>query len=157
MRTGLIFSGGGTTIREMMARAKEAEDAGLDAIYLCEAWRSGFVGLAAIALATNRVEIGPYILNAYGRSPWLTAMSAIDLDELSAGRLLLGIGTGNKHINEDWQGIRQVQPLLKMREYVSQLKAAVATPLGSRVDIDGTIHRMHWAPAVAPLRESIPV
>ena len=102
MRTGLIFSGGGTTIRRMAELAREAELAGLDAVYLCEAWRSGFVGLAAIALATEKVEIGPYILNAYGRSPWLTAMSAIDLDELSGGRLVLGIGTGNKHINEEW-------------------------------------------------------
>ncbi len=157
MRTGLIFSGGGTTIRRMAELAREAELAGLDAVYLCEAWRSGFVGLAAIAMATEKVEIGPYILNAYGRSPWLTAMSAIDLDELSGGRLVLGIGTGNKHINEEWQGVPQEKPLTKMREYIHQLKAAVGTPLGERVDIDGDVHRMHWAPAVAPLRSSIPV
>ncbi|MBM4206089.1 MAG: LLM class flavin-dependent oxidoreductase [Gammaproteobacteria bacterium] len=157
MRTGLIFSGGGTTIRHMAELAREAEIAGLDAVYLCEAWRSGIVGLAAIALATERVEIGPYILNAYGRSPWLTAMSAVDLDELSGGRLVLGIGTGNKHINEEWQGIKQSRPLAKMREYVAQLKAAVSTPLGGRIDVDGDVHHMHWAPAVAPARSTIPV
>ena len=157
MRTGLIFSGGGTTIRRMAELARDAELAGLDAVYLCEAWRSGFVGLAAIALATEKVEIGPYILNAYGRSPWLTAMSAIDLDELSGGRLVLGIGTGNKHINEEWQGIAQERPLTKMREYIHQLKTAVGTPLGGRIDMDGEVHRMHWAPAVAPLRPTIPL
>ena len=152
MRHGLIFSGGGTSMTEMVALAKQAEDAGVDSVYMCEAWRSGFVGLAAIAMATERVEIGPYILNAYGRSPWLTAMSAIDLDELSGGRLVLGIGTGNKHINEDWQGIKQERPLQKMTEYISVLKQ-----VGETVQQDGDIHRMNWPPAVPPCRDTIPV
>ncbi|MDH3640956.1 MAG: LLM class flavin-dependent oxidoreductase, partial [Gammaproteobacteria bacterium] len=91
MRCGLIFSGGGTSMQQMIALARSAEQAGIDSIYLTEAWRSGFVGLAAIAMATERVEIGPYILNAYARSAWVTAMSAIDLDELSGGRLVLGV------------------------------------------------------------------
>jgi probable F420-dependent oxidoreductase len=100
MRYGIIFSGGGTTIQQMAGLAKQAEDAGLDSVYLCEAWRSGFVGLAAIAQATQRIEIGTYILNTYGRSPWLAAMSAVDLDELSGGRLVLGIGIGGEDPHE---------------------------------------------------------
>ena len=157
MRHGIVFSGGGTTIKQMVALAKQAEEAGVDSVYVCEAWRSGFVGLAAIAAATSRIEIGPYILNAYGRSPWLTAMSAIDLDELSGGRLVLGIGTGNKHINEEWQGIAQERPLRKMEEYIANLKQAVSTPLGETVKFDGEIHSMDWAPAVNPVRDTIPV
>ncbi len=144
-------------MQEMVALAKQAEDAGIDSIYLCEAWRSGFVGLAAIAMATERVEIGPYILNAYGRSPWLTAMSAIDLDELSGGRLVLGIGSGNKHINEDWQGIPQERPLRKMSEYIEVLKQAISTPVGETVQYEGEMHQMNWPPAVPPHRPSIPV
>lgn len=157
MRCGLIFSGGGTTMQQMVALAQQAEASGIDSIYLCEAWRSGFVGLAAIAMATERVEIGPYILNAYGRSPWLTAMSAVDLDELSGGRLVLGVGSGNKHINETWQGIRQERPLRKMREYVTLLKAAIETPAGQTLDWQGEMHRMRWSPAVPTQRKSIPV
>lgn len=157
MRYGLMFSGGGTTIAQMASLAKQAEDAGLDSVYLCEAWRSGFVGLAAIALATQRIELGTYILNGYGRSPWLTAMSAVDLDELSGGRLVLGIGSGNKHINEEWQGVPMERPLLKMREYVTLLKKAVETPCGQQLDWEGQMHRMHWTPAVQPLRKTIPV
>ena len=68
MRHGIIFSGGGTSMQQMVDLACQAEQAGVDSIYLTEAWRSGFVGLAAIAAATERVEIGPYILNAYARS-----------------------------------------------------------------------------------------
>ena len=133
MQYGLIFSGGGMSQQEMLGIARKADQAGIDAIYLTEAWRSAFVGLAALATATERVEIGPCILNAYARSPWITAMSAIDLDELCGGRLVLGVGTGNKHINETWQGISQDRPLRKMEEYVTLLRKAVATRLGDRL------------------------
>ena len=157
MRYGLIFSGGGTTIQQMVELACEAEQAGLDSIYLTEAWRSGFIGLAAIAAATNRVEIGPYILNAYARSVWVTAMSAVDLDEFSGGRLVLGVGSGNKHINEEWQGIPLDSPIRKMGEYITLLKKAVSTSVGETLNWQGTMHQMNWPPAVQPVRESIPV
>lgn len=157
MDVGLIFSGGGTTMQQMVDLSVEAEKAGIDSIYMSEAWRSGFVGLAAIAAATERVRIGPYILNAYARSPWITGMSAIDLDELSGGRLLLGVGSGNKHINGVWQGIPQERPLKKMEEYVTLLKEIVSTPLGGTVKFDGEMHAMDWPPAVQPFRPSIPV
>ena len=84
-------------------------------------------------------------------------MAAIDLDELSGGRLVLGVGTGNKHINEVWQGVEQTRPLKKMEEYVTLLRAAVSTRLGETLDWQGEIHRMHWSPAVAPLRDTIPI
>ncbi len=157
MRHGLIFSGGGTSVQQMVELAVEAEQAGLDSIYLTEAWRSGFVGLAAIAAATERVEIGPYILNAYARSVWVTAMSAVDLDELSGCRLVLGVGSGNKHINEAWQGIPQERPIRKMDEYITLLKKAVSTRLGDTLKWQGQMHSMDWAPSVAPARDAIPV
>ena len=157
MRHGLIFSGGGVGMHKMVELARRAEQAGVDSIYLTEAWRSGFVGLSAIAMATERVEIGPYILNAYARSVWVTAMSAVDLDELSGGRLVLGVGSGNKHINDVWQGVPRERPLRKMEEYVALLRKAVGTPLGETLEWQGEMHRMNWAPAVPPLRSSIPV
>lgn len=157
MKQGIIFAGGGTTIRQMAELARQAELAGLDSVYVTEAWRSGFVPLAAIAQATDSIEIGTYILNAYARSPWLAAMSAVDLDELSGGRLVLGVGTGNKHINEVWQGVPQQRPLRKMEQYVSVLRRAVATRAGEELDYAGDMHAMRWTPAVPPLRPAIPV
>jgi alkanesulfonate monooxygenase SsuD/methylene tetrahydromethanopterin reductase-like flavin-dependent oxidoreductase (luciferase family) len=84
-------------------------------------------------------------------------MSAIDLDELSGGRLVLGVGTGNRHINEEWQGIPQERPVAKMEEYVTILRQACATPIGEHVKWQGTLHSMDWRPAVQPLRPRIPV
>ncbi|MBM4255392.1 MAG: LLM class flavin-dependent oxidoreductase [Deltaproteobacteria bacterium] len=157
MKLGLIFPGGGMKIRDMVTIAKEAEGAGFDSLYVTEAWRSGFVPLTALAMATQHVRLGPYVLNAYGRSPMLTGMSAIDLDELSGGRLLLGVGSGNRHINEDWQGVPHVEPYQKMKEYIECLKQIVRTPMGTPMKYEGKIHRMQWTPAVQPLRESIPI
>jgi len=157
MKLGLIFPGGGMQIREMTAIGKEAEEAGFASLYVTEAWRSGFVPLTALAMATQRVRLGTYVLNAYGRSPLLTGMSAIDVDELSAGRLLLGVGSGNRHINEDWQGIPHVEPYQKMKEYIECLKQIVRARGAAAMVYEGKIHRMHWTPAVDPVRESIPI
>lgn len=157
MDVGVIFSGGGTTMQQLVALSVEAEAAGIDSIYLSEASRSGLVTLAAIAAATERVRIGPYILNAYARSAWIAGMSAIDLDEPSGGRLLLGVGAGNKHINEVWQGIPPKRVLRKMEEYVTLLKQIVSTRLGETVRFDGEVHTLDWPPAVQPMRPSIPV
>ena len=157
MKRGLIFPGGGMAQSDMMLVAKEAEAAGFDSLYVTEAWRSAFVPLTALALATERVRIGSYVLNAYGRSPFITGMSAVDVDELSGGRLLLGVGSGNRHINADWQGVPHEKPYQKMTEYIENLKQIVRTPAGSRVSYEGEIHRMDWVPAVTPVRESIPI
>ena len=104
MRRGLIFPGGGMTMADICEIAQEAEQKGVDSLYCVEAWREAFVPLAAIATVTERVRIGSYVLNAYGRTPFMTGMSAVDLDELCGGRLLVGIGSGNRHINEAYQG-----------------------------------------------------
>ena len=157
MDTGILFSGGGTSMDEMVQIACEAESAGVHSVYIAEAWRSAFVPLAAIAAATNRIRIGPHVINAYARSPWITGMSAIDLDELSGGRLHLCVGTGNKHINEDWQGIANERPLKKMEEYGVLLKKIVQARVGETVTWQGEIHSMNWPPAVEPVRESIPI
>lgn len=157
MRQGLLFVGGGVPLRQIVETARTAEAEGLDSVYCVEAYRSAFVPLAAIAAATQRISLGPYILNAYGHTPFITGLSAVDLDELSGGRLVLGVGPGNQHINRRFQGLETDRPLTKMREYVELLRQMVRAPLGGPVRYEGKIHRMQWEPRVAPLRSSIPV
>lgn len=157
MRHGLLFLGGGASLGQIVETAIAAEREGLDGVYCVEAYRSAFVPLAAIAAATTRITLGPYILNAYGRTPFIAGMSAIDLDDLSRGRLVLGVGPGNVHINRDYQGLESDRPLTKMREYVELLQRIVRTPLGGEVHYDGKVHRMHWEAHVAPVRPHIPV
>lgn len=144
-------------ISELVALARAAELAGAASFYVTEAWRSGFVPLSAVVAATTRMRLGTYVLNAYGRSPLITGMSAIDFNEYSGGRLVLGVGGGNKIINEQWQGVPHARVLRKMTEYVDLLKRMARTRLGERIDFEGQVHRMHWAPAIDPLVSPYPV
>ena len=61
---------------------------------------------------------------------------------------MLGLGGGNRIINEQWQGIGHERVLTKMREYVTLLQMIARTRLGEKVIYDGKIHRMDWAPSV---------
>lgn len=157
MDLGLIFTGGGTPVRDLATIAKQAEAQGFASVNMAEAWRSGWVPLTAMAAATNSIRLAPYVLNAYGHSPLMTGMAAIDFNEFCGGRLTLGIGGGNRIINEQWQGIAHARVLTKMREYVTLLKLMARTPLGERLAFEGKIHTMDWTPAVDPGREPYPV
>ncbi len=156
-RLGVAFTGGGMSLAQLVETGRRAEAAGVDALYLTEAWRSAWIPLAALACATQRVTLGPYVLNAYGHSPFLTAMSAIDFDDLSGGRLLLGVGGGNKVINEEWQGIPHERVLTKMDEYVTLLRRVARTRAGEPIEFAGKVHRMRWTPAVDPRPKPFPV
>jgi alkanesulfonate monooxygenase SsuD/methylene tetrahydromethanopterin reductase-like flavin-dependent oxidoreductase (luciferase family) len=144
-------------ISESVALAAAAEAAGIDAVHAIEGGRDAFVPLAAIAAGTSRIGLGSYVVNAYARSPWLTAMSALDLDELSGGRFTLGIGTGNRHINDWSHGLDSSRPLAKMREYLPIVRAVVAARAGELVSIDGEIHRTNWRAGREPQRRALPV
>lgn len=149
MRLAILFTGA-DKLRDTVAIGAAAEAAGFDSLYMVEAYRSAWVALTALAAATRRVTLGPYVLNAYARSPMLTAMTAADFQEFSNGRLHLGIGGGNRLINEQWQGIPHARVLTKMREYVQLLRTIADTPAGNTVSFTGEVHRMQWTPRVTP-------
>lgn len=102
MDLGMLFMGTGAPLRDYVTLAQQAEAAGYASVRMVEALRSGWVALTAMAAATSRVRLGPYVLNAYARSPLVTGMTAVDFNEFSDGRLELGIGGGNRLINEQW-------------------------------------------------------
>lgn len=157
MRHGLLLVGADMSLADQVTLARAAEAAGLDSIFCVEGYRSGFVPMTALAAATAQIRIGSYILNAYGRSPFLTALSAIDLDELSGGRLVLGVGSGNRHINEDFQGLAHERPLAKLRDYVEILRKVFRAERGEVIEHDGRVHRMRWTRTVSGVRATIPV
>ena len=157
MKLGLIFTGGDTTVRELVTIAEQAEASGFTSLCMAEAWRSGWVPLTAIAAATSTVRLGPYVLNAYGNSPLIAGMAAVDFNEYSGGRLVLGVGGGNRIINEQWQGIPHARVLTKMREYVTLMKRIARTRLGEQLKFECQVHRMSWSPAVDPTADPFPV
>ena len=152
MRTGLLFGGIDLTPPQMAEIARQAELAGMDGIYCVEAYRNGLVPLAAIAAATRRVAVGPYVLNAYFRTPLAAGLAGLDLDEIAAGRLVMAVGSGNAHITRHWLGERPVSPLGKMTDYVHILRAVMRAAPGERVVYHGEVHTIDWTQQV-PRRE----
>jgi 5,10-methylenetetrahydromethanopterin reductase len=149
MKLGLLFTGS-HSFQDTLAIGQRAETAGFSSLYMVEAYRSAWIALTALAGATTRVNLGPYVLNAYARSPMLTGMTAVDFNEIARGRLVLGVGGGNKIINEEWQGIPHARVLTKMREYVSILRGIACAPAGREFRFDGKVHRMQWTPRIEP-------
>ena len=157
MQLGLIFTGGDMSIEQLQRIARLAEDKGFRSLRMAEAWRSAWLPLTAMAATTERILLGPYILNAYAHSPLIAAMSAIDFQEFSGGRLLLGVGGGNRIINEQWQGIAHARVLRKMREYVQIMQRVARQPASQTLRFQGEIHRMEWSPVVASRQPPFPV
>ena len=158
-RIGLMLAGGGgMTVADMAELAARAEESGFSGVYVPEAWRSGLVPVAAMAARTRRVTLGPYVLNAHARTPMIAGLAAVDLDEVADGRLLLGVGSGNKVTNEKYQGVPVQRPLQKMREYVELLRRVTTARQGEQVDYAGEMHSMTgWRSQVDPRRPSIPI
>ncbi len=100
---------------------------GYDAIWLAETnGADSFALAAAIAQATERIEIGTAIVPVYNRTPAVLAMAAATLAELSEGRFVLGLGTSSHAMIEGWHGVPFEQPLGRVRDSMAVLRAALA-------------------------------
>jgi F420-dependent oxidoreductase-like protein len=120
MRLGLMAGYSGAHFSLDINRVKEAESLGYDSVWTAEAWGSDAVSpLAWIAGQTSKIRLGTAIMQLPGRSPSNTAMTAMTLDALSGGRMILGLGTSGPQVVEGWHGYRFHKPLTWMREYVT--------------------------------------
>ncbi len=113
-------------IHEYVTLARAAERAGFDQLWVSNDLflRSAPVVLAAVAQATERIEIGTCILNPYSMHPAEIAMAAATLDELSGGRFNLGIGAGAEEFLK-WIGVERDRPLATTRDALRQLRAVL--------------------------------
>lgn len=156
MRLGLAL-GFEQSLGMVVELAKEGEAAGFDSMMVVEAGRSATVPAAAVINATSTCRVGTYVVNAYAREPWLTGLAARDLDELSGGRFVLGVGTGNKHFNDWYMGADMASPIAKMRDYMTIVKSVVEGKRGEAVRHQGAKHSIRWRASFEPERDTIPV
>ena len=137
-----------------------AEAAGFDAVWTPEFYtRSAVVTLASIAARTRRCRVGTSIAYATGRSPLVLATEARSLDEVSGGRLVLGLGTGTRRMMEDWHGVDPSAPAARMEELVSLLRRLWRLHEGP-VTHEGRFYRCHVTPTAETepgVRDEIPV
>lgn len=121
MRLGLRLKG--ETIQELTQWAQRAEQAGFDTLWAQELYTTPFVYPAAVASATSRITLGSSIVLAFVRSPLATALAALDLDRLTNGRYVLGLGTGVQRLNERWHGVQDYgRPAPHLKETIRAVR-----------------------------------
>ena len=127
-------------------RLTEAADAaGLDTIWTSELFnRSATIPLAAMAGVTKQATLGSAITYGVGRSPLTLAAEARDLDELTKGRFILGLGNGTAGMIEHWHGLDPSAPAVRMEELVTLLRALWS--MDAPVKHDGRFYRMNFQP-----------
>jgi coenzyme F420-dependent oxidoreductase len=141
---------------EIIDYAQLAEGLGYDSIWVPEMWgRDAFSILSVIALNTNRIKLGTGIVSVFSRTPAIIAQTVATLDEISGGRMILGLGTSGPVVIENWHGVNFEKPLRRTREYVEIIKMIIA---GQRVNYSGEIFRLkNFSLQFEPFREVIPI
>ncbi len=127
MRLGLNVGYSGATIDLPMEMIRMADRLGYFAAWTAEAYGSDAVApLAWIGAQTQRIHLGTGIMQMPARTPAMTAMTAMTLDQLSGGRMLLGLGLSGPQVVEGWHGQPYGKPLAKTREYVHIVRTILA-------------------------------
>lgn len=123
MRLGLMAGYSGARIQLPMNLILEADRLGYYAVWTSEAYGSDAITpLAWIGAQTQNIHLGTAIMQMPARTPAMTAMTAMTLDQLSNGRMLLGLGLSGPQVVEGWHGVSYGKPLGKTREYVAIMR-----------------------------------
>src|SRR3954465_11252627 len=157
------YWGLGLTSADQLEVVREAERLGYDSVWTAEAYGSDAATILGwLAGQTERIKLGSAIFQMPGRSPRLTAMTAATLDQLSGGRMRLGIGSSGPQVAEGWHGQRFARQLQRTREYVAVARMALARERG---EFHGETLELPLADGpgkalkltIAPVQERIPI
>jgi probable F420-dependent oxidoreductase len=146
----------------LSAQVQGVEALGMAGIFVPEIYSSPFMGLGYCAALTDRVQLASGISNAFASSPFEIAMTAIDLDRISDGRVVLGLGTSVKVWTEGFYGLPYGKPVAHMREVIDVVRLVVAKSHTGELDRFEGDHVNHdWSTFMGafapPLRTEIPI
>src|SRR6478609_7151977 len=157
------YWGLGLTSQDQLEIVQEAERLGYDSVWTAEAYGSDAATvLGWLAGQTSRIKLGAGVFQIPGRSPAMTAMTAVTIDQLSNGRMLIGVGASGPQVSEGWHGVRFAHQLARTREYVAIVRMALAR---ERVEFHGEHYELPLPDGpgkalkltISPVQESIPV
>jgi alkanesulfonate monooxygenase SsuD/methylene tetrahydromethanopterin reductase-like flavin-dependent oxidoreductase (luciferase family) len=156
-RTGLLPFWKNYDRKLYLKAAILADELGYDSFWIPEAWGYEiFSLLTEIAVQTERIKLGTGIVNCFSRSPGLLAMNAATVDEISEGRLILGLGTSGKRVIEGFHAREFNKPLTQLRDVIRVTKTLLS---GKRLHESGA--KLHdYRPfelAMQPLRADVPI
>jgi F420-dependent oxidoreductase-like protein len=148
---------------QQLEAAKAAEALGFDSLWTAEAYGSDAATILSwIAGHTERIKLGSGVFQIPARSPTMTAMTAATIDQLSGGRMILGLGSSGPQVAEGWHGQRFARQLQRTREYFEVVRLALRR---ERVVFDGETLQLPLPDGpgkalkltIAPVQERIPL
>lgn len=156
---GLILDA--LTMSDLPPLAKAAEDAGFDSVWATELYRTSFAQLSLISSATRNIKLGTAVALAFVRTPLVTSLTALDLDEMSHGRLILGLGTGARRTNEMWHGISHGKPVTRIKECIDVIRLITGRAHAeTSLKYEGEYYDINtggYLRPFRPVRDSIPI
>jgi F420-dependent oxidoreductase-like protein len=117
----------GRSLDQAVGRVRLAEELGFDSVWITHInARDSLTVLAHYAAQTERIRLGTGVVPIYTRVPATMAQTAVTIDEISGGRLNLGLGVSHRPVVEGWFGQTIEKPVSEMREYVAIVRAILA-------------------------------
>jgi F420-dependent oxidoreductase-like protein len=154
----------------VVAQAQEAEAAGFDSVFLMDHFYQlpmlgdpeqpmleAYTALGALAHATERVQLGTLVTGNTYRQPTLLAKAITTLDVISAGRAILGIGTGWFELEHDQLGFEFGSFTDRFNKLDEALQIILPMLAGDRPTVNGTYYRTENAVANPRFRDHIPL
>ncbi|MDQ1502201.1 MAG: hypothetical protein QOI86_5541 [Actinomycetota bacterium] len=148
----------------LTAQARQVEAAGMAGIFVPEIYSDPFMGMGFCAAVTSRVQLASGVKVAFASNPFEIAQTAMDLDRLSGGRVVLGLGTSIKAWVEGFHGMpRYENPVGRIRESIAVIREVFAKAHipGGLQTFEGQYHQHDWRTFLGsfapPVRETIPI
>ena len=127
MKLGLTASYFGKEVNLNLDLIKHAEALGYDSTWTAEAYGGDAVTAATWILAnTTKIKVGTAIMQMVARTPAMTAMTAMSLNQLSHGRFIVGLGASGPQVVEGWHGMAYGRPITRTREYIAIMRKIMA-------------------------------
>ena len=143
MKLGTHASGFGPQIQIDMERIQTAEKLGYDSVWTAEAWgNDAITPLAWIAAQTSTIKLGSAIMQMPARTPAMCAMQVMTVDQLSGGRMLVGLGPSGPQVIEGWHGVAYGKPLKRTREYITIMRKIFKRE--DKVSFEGEFYQMPY-------------
>jgi len=162
----------GATYTELLAFARAAEDAGFDGFFrsdhylrMGDAWdglpgpTDAWTTLAGLARETRSIRLGTLVSSATFRHPGILAIQVAQVDEMSGGRVELGLGTGWYAEEHEACGIPFPDKRFGLlEEQLEIITGSWATPTGQTYSFDGAHYTLTDSPALPkPVQSPVPV
>jgi len=156
-KLGLVAPyGAGVTPSDIVGIAQMAEELGYDSIWIPEMWgRDAFSILGLIACNTSSIKLGTGIISVFSRTPAIIAQTVATLDEISGGRMMLGLGSSGPIVIEDWHGLKFEKQLQRTKDYVEIIRMILRF---ERVNYKSEIFDLkNFRLQFKPLRSKLPI